>query len=852
MIAGPLTSSRFLPPEAGRFRRNIRAALALAGALLFVTTNHAQVGWAEYLRGDYPGAIETARSARADDAWLEDAWRVEAEALLASGRAEEAYQALEQALRLVPSSLRLRLLAEQAARVAGRPEEAAEQLAQLSAWVTRRTRAPDEAAYFVALGEAALRLGVEPRLVLENFLRRGRESTPPVREAFLAIGRLALEKGDPALASRTFEQGVQTFPEDPDLWAGLAAAFLDGDRTKLVEYAERALTLNPRHTPARLLLAEHRIDAEDYAGAAEELDQIEAVYPDQPEALALRAVLAHLRADEPEAAQYRAVALAVWRDNPQVDHLIGRKLSQKYRFTEGAAAQRRALEIDPEFGPARIQLAQDLLRLGREEEGWSLAAAAQAADAYDVTAFNLTNLRERLDDFTVFETPRFRLRMGAAEAPIYGERALALLERAYAGLSVKYGLELTEPVVVDVFPDPRDFAVRTFGMPDRPGFLGVCFGQVVTINSPASSRANWEAVLWHEFAHVITLSLTRNRMPRWLSEGISVYEERCEHYAWGHLMTESYRERILSGRMQPISAMSAAFLQARDGEDLQFAYFQSAMVVEFLIAQHGFPALRAVLAALRDDVPINEALARHCAPLDELDAAFVVYARKEALALGAGLDLSRPENPVDSALAELNPRHFPTRLERARAAAERDDWSAAKNELDSLLGLADGIYLPGPTNAHRLLARANRELGDAAAERAALLTVAERESDALDAVTRLLELAELAGDAPAAARWADRWLAINPLAAAPWRALFAARERLADAPAAVAAGRVLLRLDPPDRPAIHIRVAHQLRPLDPDAARRHVLLALAEAPRSRAAHALLAELPATPDVSISP
>ena len=35
-----------------------------------------------------------------------------------------------------------------------------------------------------------------------------------------------------------------------------------------------------------------------------------------------------------------------------------------------------------------------------------------------------------------------------------------------------------------------------------------------------------EDVLWHEFAHVITLTATKNRMPRWLSEGISVYEER--------------------------------------------------------------------------------------------------------------------------------------------------------------------------------------------------------------------------------------------------------------------------------------------------------------------------------------
>ena len=62
-----------------------------------------------------------------------------------------------------------------------------------------------------------------------------------------------------------------------------------------------------------------------------------------------------------------------WTSNPRVDSTIGRKLSQKYRFAEGAQYQRRALQIDASYLPAKMQLAQDLLRLGQEEEGWRLA-----------------------------------------------------------------------------------------------------------------------------------------------------------------------------------------------------------------------------------------------------------------------------------------------------------------------------------------------------------------------------------------------------------------------------------------------------------------------------------------------
>ena len=96
-------------------------------------------------------------------------------------------------------------------------------------------------------------------------------------------------------------------------------------------------------------------------------------------------------------------------------------------------------------------------------------------------------------------------------------------------------MALKEPVIVEVFPQQKEFAVRTFGLPGAEGLLGVCFGRVVTARSPASQAehpSNWEAVLWHEFCHVVTLGKTRNKMPRWLSEGISVYEEGQENRSW--------------------------------------------------------------------------------------------------------------------------------------------------------------------------------------------------------------------------------------------------------------------------------------------------------------------------------
>ena len=67
--------------------------------------------------------------------------------------------------------------------------------------------------------------------------------------------------------------------------------------------------------------------------------------------------------------------------------------------------------------------------------------------------------------------------------------------------------------------------------------LGACFGPFITLVSPGDVDVRqqdfmWEATVWHEYTHVLTLALSRNRVPRWLTEGFSVYEERQKNRAW--------------------------------------------------------------------------------------------------------------------------------------------------------------------------------------------------------------------------------------------------------------------------------------------------------------------------------
>src|SRR5262249_19727284 len=143
-------------------------------------------------------------------------------------------------------------------------------------------------------------------------------------------------------------------------------------------------------------------------------------------------------------------------------------------------------------------------------------------------------------------------------------------------------------------------------------------------NSPASqgeTPSNWEAVLWHEFCHVVTLNATKNKMPRWLSEGISVHEEGLADRAWRGAIAPHFREMLLGDDFVPLSRLSSAFLEAKSVRHVQFAYQESALAVEFLVAKAGHEALRDVLDDLGRGLDINEALSRRTkTPLDRLDA----------------------------------------------------------------------------------------------------------------------------------------------------------------------------------------------------------------------------------------
>jgi len=803
----------------------------------------------QFKAGQYVQCFESTRKAIEDGAYAAD-WRIlMIESLMALGRYEQAVEAMDTALGDYRWSIRLLKLGHTVYKRNGQAERAAEMLTRIFRIGTGRDVRFVNADDLVALGESLLLLGGEPKLILDEFFNRAIKSDPNCLDAYLAAGDLALAKQDYELAANKYGEALKRFGADADAHYGLAKAFLNSDRGAMIESLQRALVLNSNHAPALILLAEHQIDCEDYEVAAELLERVIAVNPWHDEAWSYRAVLAHLANDSEAGDSHRANALKHWPTNPRVDYLVGRKLSQKYRFAEGAAYQRLALASDPQYLPAKIQLAQDLLRLGQEKEGWVLADAVHSQDGYNVEAYNLANLRDNMAKFKTLRTDGFIIRMNEQEADVYGDEVLELLQHAKSQLCKKYGIELAEPVTVELFDDQQDFAVRTFGMPGGDGFLGVCFGNVITANSPKAGRPhNWKSMLWHEFCHVVTLNITHNKMPRWLSEGISVYEEFQRDPTWGQRMDPSYRRKILGNELIPIGNLSAAFMSPPGSMDLQFAYYNSALAVEYLVKRYGLETLKAILADLASGAQINSAIARHAAPLENLEKEFEAFARERAEQLAPDVDWAKPEtgqlepadpNTLEQWLTE-HPNSFWALTVQANNLMAGQKWQEAKNPLKKLIRLYPRYV--GEDNAYRLLAEVHRKLGDTAQERLVLSDLAILSPDAVDAYDRLMEIGIEQEDWKEVVTNGARYIAVYPmLATVHWR-LGRANEQLGRREQAVESYRRVLLLDPADPADINFRLARLMRDSDPARAKRYVLEALAEAPRFREAHRLLATI----------
>src|SRR5262249_56603600 len=121
------------------------------------------------------------------------------------------------------------------------------------------------------------------------------------------------------------------------------------------------------------------------------------------------------------------------------------------------------------------------------------------------------------------------------------------------------------------------FCVLTVGRAGL-GALGACFGPVRASDSPSARPRggfNWGSTLWHELAHTVTIGLTGRRIPRWLSEGLSVHEEHRARPAWGDDVSLEFLKALEAGGVPPLLGLYEGILPpqwALQGADYSYPH----------------------------------------------------------------------------------------------------------------------------------------------------------------------------------------------------------------------------------------------------------------------------------------
>ena len=805
---------------------------------------------AESMKGAYKEAVAQAEKGAAD---FDDDRRflvIEAQALLAQGEYERAAKVVEDDW-MFQFSQQGQMLLYDIKRAQGDFEGAEEHVAAVIQ--SKRFATPMD---LLEIGRAAILARGEPKDILKRFYQRVQKLEPKNALVYLYMGNLAFEKYDYELAAENFDQGLQIEPANTDLRYALAKTFFDSDRKHAMELLEENLKANPQHVDTLLLAAEHHLlaELEDKSEAVALMERAEKVNPHDPRPNAMRAVMALIEADEDGAEAFRKLAKKERPKDPRVDYHIGEWMASLMRFQEAVPFLRASLEIDPDFLPAKVSLGRNLLRTGEEDDAWLILEEVSDLDEYNVAVYNLLALHDEIEDYEIVNGENFIIRMEAKEAALYGDRVLALLEKGERELHAKYAFTPSKPILIEFYPQQEDFAVRTFGFMGGDGFLGACFGLVVTMNSPgngATGKTNWESTLWHEYCHAVTLGATKNRMPRWLTEGLSVYEERQLDPTCGHQLNLDFRRMILEDdELIPLSQLNYGFLRPKTGKHMEFAYYQSSAFIDYFMENYGEEKMRAIIGELRQGVKFSDACQQHAAPLDDLEKAFFAYIKETVRAYGGAFAWDAPEenlSALDAEELEAWVKEHPTNFFGLRARAASLLKAERYDEAEALLqDMVSKFPEHGESGSpYELLLSLYDKTENTARYQETLTALVATAPDRLDEMLALLDFEAKDEDWATVEMLARRIMAINPYITKAQKALAESHVARDEQEQAVAVYERLLILKPANPAQVHFALATLLRESNPEKAKRHALDALAEAPRYREALRLLREMSTT-------
>jgi len=443
--------------------------------------------------------------------------------------------------------------------------------------------------------------------------------------------------------------GSNYYPARLGLAKALTTSFSGEARKELL----RILDVSPNHPGALLELARLELENKNTDAARDIIDQA-IPYLDEFGIPPLEAYALHASADLLDSkpiSPWVDKALAINPHYGEVYSIPARSYIITYRYREAISLYKSAVRVRPTFAEAQRDLGVNLLRVNDVFGARHHLSKAFELDPFDVQTVNTLRFLEGLDEMrvTVLDVDdesgdplgRVLVRLDKDDADALEPYVLDLAERAMREFTARYDFKLLKPMIIELYHDHDDFGVRTVSTPGI-GLLGVTFGYLTAMDSPKARAAgdfHWGSTLWHEIAHVYTLEATNHLLPRWMSEGLSVYEE------WN---TGPSRERMLSfdvlaairdKELLPIEGLDLGFVRPQYQGQVQVSYAQAGLLCDFISENFGHEALVSLVKSFAKNTPLNTAIqtATGMSPA-ELDEAFFQSLDVRYGELAQGLD----------------------------------------------------------------------------------------------------------------------------------------------------------------------------------------------------------------------
>lgn len=537
-----------------------------------------------------------------------------------SGRLPDAIAQLERALKSHPKSLPLKGELVAAMIASGRrddPKTTALVDALYDAYEAAEAKSAEQ---LFAVAQAALARGTKGAFHDANMVFDEAEEAAEKSPGTYTHDLMLLTRADMFREKYAAEEAITTFDLilkrdawNPHALAGAARTYVDSLQfAPASRSAQEALAVDPDHTLAHAVLARIALIEGRREEARERISKhVLSTNPNDDAGLAVLAALAIAEGDQPGYGKWRDAALQLNPSNGGFYKDLSDILGFLHLYPEADTILREGVKKAPTDAYVHAALGLNLLRLGKEAEARAELNRAWKKDPFNERTRNLLDLYEQSIDvnYSEREVGELVVRLPKEDREFVEGPLVESVRRSTKALDAAYHVKAGD-LRLEFFRKPEEFSIRTVGVPSL-GAVAVCFGPVITFIGPYHGMFNLENVVRHELAHVYAIRLSKGRVPRWFTEGLSEWESELADPAFARESAALLQLARKSGKLRRLSELELAFIRAESPQMMEVAYSTAAYAVRYLGTTYGRDKLIAMLKGFADGKHTEELVQAH-------------------------------------------------------------------------------------------------------------------------------------------------------------------------------------------------------------------------------------------------